>query len=229
MQKLTLTIIAFVFAFAVQAQKKETRQVGEFDYVSFGISGDLIITQGNSNSLVLIGDADDLEKIETYVSGGKLKIRRENNNSWFGDNLDDVTVKVTLKNFTGASVSGSGKITNSNNLDGRNVSLSVSGSGKMDLYVECEDIETHISGSGRITLEGKASTNDLHISGSGGINASEFTTNRLEAHISGSGSAKVKVKDEIDAHISGSGSIRYIGDPSKIREKVSGSGSVRSM
>ncbi len=229
MQKLTLTIIAFVLAFAVQAQKKETRQVGEFDYVSFGISGKLIITQGNFNSLVLEGDADDLEKIETYVSGGKLKIRKENNSSWFGDNLDDVTVKVTLVDFTGASVSGSGKITNSNNLNGKNIKLSVSGSGKLDLYVECETMETHISGSGRITLEGESSTSDLHISGSGGINSSEFETNKLEAHISGSGSAKVKVKDEIDAHISGSGSIRYIGNPSKIREKVSGSGSVRSM
>lgn len=228
MQKLTLSIIAFVLAFAVQAQKKETRQVGEFDYVSFGISGKLIITQGNSNSLVLEGDADDLEKIETYVSGRKLKIRKKDN-SWFGDNMDDVTVKVTLVNFTGAGVSGSGKITNSNNLRGKDVSLSVSGSGKVDLYVECETMETHISGSGRITLEGKASSNDLHISGSGGINSSEFDTNKLEAHISGSGSAKVKVKDEIDAHISGSGSIRYIGNPSKIREKVSGSGSVRSM
>ncbi len=229
MQKLTLTIIALVLTFAVQAQKKETRQVGEFDYVSFGISGKLIITQGNSNSLVLEGDADDLEKIETYVSGGKLKIRKENNSSWFGDNMDDVLVKVTLVNFTGASVSGSGKITNSNNLKGDDVRLNVSGSGKMEIYVECQSIETHISGSGRITLEGKASTNDLHISGSGNINAEEFNTNKLEAHISGSGSAKVKVKDEIDAHISGSGSIRYYGNPSKIREKVSGSGGVRKM
>ena len=228
MQKLTLSILALVFAFTVQAQKKETRQVADFDYVSLGISGKLIITQGNSNSLTLEGDEDDLKKIETYVKGGRLKIRKEDN-SWFGDNMDDVIIKVTLVNFTGASVSGSGKITNSNNLKGNDVSLNVSGSGKIELYVESQTMETHISGSGRIYLEGKASTNDLHISGSGNINAEEFNTNKLEAHISGSGSAKVKVKDEIDAHISGSGSIRYYGNPSKIREKVSGSGGVRKM
>ncbi len=228
MQKLTLSIILLVATIALQAQNKETRNVGDFDYVSFGIGGKLIITQGSSNSLVLEGHKDDLEKVETYVSGGKLKIRKEDN-SWFGDNMDDVTVKVTLKNFTGASVSGSGKITNSNNLKGDEVSLSVSGSGKLELYVECKNIETHISGSGRITLEGSAYTNEIHISGSGNINSAEFRTSKVEAHISGSGSAKVNVKDEIDAHISGSGSIRYVGKPSKIREKVSGSGGVRSM
>ncbi len=228
MKRTTLLLIAIIIAFSVQAQKKETRQVGKFNYVSFGISGNLIITQGNSNSLVLEGDADDLEKIETYVKDGKLKIRTESS-SWFGNSLDDITVYVTLKDFKGASVSGSGKITNSNNLKGNDVSLKVSGSGKINLYLACNGLDTHISGSGRITIEGKTDTMDVHISGSGGINGTEFDTNILEAHISGSGSAKLKVKDEIDAHISGSGSIRYTGNPSKIKEKVSGSGSVRSM
>ena len=85
MQKLTLSIFALVFAFAVQAQKKETRKVDNFDYVSFGISGNLVITQGNSNSLVLKGDADDLEKVKTYVKNGKLII------------IDMVTAPLQLK------------------------------------------------------------------------------------------------------------------------------------
>ena len=70
---------------------------------------------------------------------------------------------------------------------------------------------------------------ELSISGSGDMNSLGMSANSLEAHISGSGSAKVKVKEEIDAHISGSGKIRYEGDPKKIYEKVSGSGSVRSL
>lgn len=228
MQKLTLLLIAVLFSFSAEAQKKETRKVGSFDYVSLGVSGDLVITQGKSNSLVLEGDADDLEEIETYVKDGKLKIRNESN-SWFGNDRDKVKIYVTLVNFKGASVSGSGKITNSNNLKGENVNLSVSGSGKIEIYVESKTLDTHISGSGRINLEGKTNDMDLHISGSGSINAVDLETNRLEAHISGSGSAKIKVKDEIDAHISGSGSIRYEGNPNKIREKVSGSGSVKKM
>lgn len=228
MQKLTLLLIAILFVFSAEAQKKETRKVGSFDYVSLGISADLIITQGNSNSLTLEGDADDLENIETYVKDGKLKIRTESN-SWFGNDMDKVKIYVTVVNFRGASVSGSGYLSNSNNLKGDDVSLNVSGSGKIQLYIESNTMDTHISGSGRINLEGKTKEMDLHISGSGGVNATDFETNTLEAHISGSGSAKVKVKDEIDAHISGSGSIRYQGNPAKIREKVSGSGSVKSM
>lgn len=228
MKKLTLLFTALLFVFSVQAQKKETRKVDAFDYVSLGISGDLVITQGNSNSLVLEGDADDLENIETYVKDGKLKIRTESN-SWFGNDMDKVKIYVTVVNFRGASVSGSGYLTNSNNLKGEDLSLSVSGSGKIELYVESKTLDTHISGSGRIILDGKTDGMELHISGSGGINAIDLEANRIEAHISGSGSAKVNVKEEIDAHISGSGSIRYQGNPAKIREKVSGSGSVKSL
>ena len=228
MQKLTLLLIAILFVFSAEAQKKETRKVDSFDYVSLGVSSDLVITQGKSNSLVLEGDAEDLEEIETYVKDGKLKIRNESN-SWFGNDRDKVKIYVTLVNFKGASVSGSGKITNSNNLKGEDINLSVSGSGKIEIYVESKTLDAHISGSGRINLEGKTNEMDVHISGSGSINSIELGANRLEAHISGSGSAKVKVKDEIDAHISGSGSIRYEGNPAKIREKVSGSGSVKSL
>lgn len=228
MKKIILLFTALLFVFAAQAQKKETRKVGSFDYVSLGVSADLIITQGSSNSLVLEGDADDLEEIETYVKDGKLKIRNESN-SWFGNDRDDVKIYVTLVNFKGASVSGSGNITNSNNLKGDDINLSVSGSGEIQLYVACKSIDAHISGSGEIELQGSSDAIDLHISGSGDLDSIEMEANRLEAHISGSGSAKVHVKDEIDAHISGSGKIRYKGNPSKIREKVSGSGSVKSL
>jgi len=228
MQKLTLVLFALVVVISAQAQKKETRQVGSFESISLGISADLIISQGNSNSLTLEGSTDDLNKIETYVSDGKLKIKNENN-SWFGNDMNDVKIYVTVVNFTGASVSGSGNITNSNNLKGDNINLSVSGSGEIKIYIDCKSVDAHISGSGEIALTGNANALQLSISGSGEFNSLEMPTNTLEAHISGSGAAKVNVKDEIDAHISGSGRIRYSGNPLKIREKISGSGSVKSL
>lgn len=228
MQKLTLSIIALCLAFGAHAQKKEERNVGSFDYVSLGVAADLVITQGNSNSLVLEGNPDDLEEIETYVKDGTLKIRRDSDWSWF-DTKDDVKIYVTLSNFSGASVSGSGKITNTNNLKGDDVKFSVSGSGDINLYVDCKSVDAHISGSGEINLHGSTDTMDLSISGSGDLNSLGMSANTLDAHISGSGSAKVKIKEEIDAHISGSGKIRYEGTPSRVREKVSGSGSVRSL
>ncbi|MCB0497670.1 MAG: DUF2807 domain-containing protein [Cyclobacteriaceae bacterium] len=228
MKKLTLSILTLCIAFAAQAQKKEERKVEAFNYVSLGVNADLVITQGKSYSLTLEGDPDDLEEIETYVSDGTLKIRKDNDWNWF-DNMDDVKIYVTLVDFKGASVSGSGKITNSNNLTGENVKFSVSGSGDINLYVNCKSVDAHISGSGDINLEGSTDSMELSISGSGDMNSLGMSANSLEAHISGSGSAKVKVKEEIDAHISGSGKIRYEGDPKKIYEKVSGSGSVRSL
>lgn len=229
MRNLTLSVIAILITITAYGQQKQTRELPNFSYVTLGIDADVIITQGTTQKVVIEAKADDLEKIKTEVNGNKLKIRSYNNNSWFGDHFDYVKIYITLSKFTGASVSGSGSITNTNNLTGDEVDFGVSGSGNINLYIECNQLDTHISGSGNISAEGKTGKILLHISGSGDLDAVGMQAKELEAHISGSGSARVFVTQSIDAHISGSGRIRYKGNPDKILDKVSGSGSVRSL
>ena len=55
---------------SVAAQKKETRKVDNFTGISFGVAGDLILTQGQEYSVVIEGDADYLEDIETFERNG---------------------------------------------------------------------------------------------------------------------------------------------------------------
>ncbi len=229
MRNITLALVALLMACTARSQQKETREIDAFNFISLGINADVVITQGKSHKVVIEAKPDDLEKIETVVSDKRLKIRNKQNNGWFGNNLHNVKIYITLTDFAGASVSGSGSITQSNNLQGNEVKLNVSGSGNIDLFLECKMIDTHISGSGNITIQGKTEQLELHISGSGDLKAEDMEAANLEAHISGSGSASVFATQSIDAHISGSGIITYKGNPAKIKEKVSGSGGVHKM
>ena len=54
----------------------------------------------------------------------------------------------------------------------------------------------------------------------------ELESATARVSVSGSGQADVVVSEELDASVSGSGAIRYSGGPSRVREEVSGSGSV---
>jgi hypothetical protein len=218
-----------LFTTNLYAQKKETRKVGDFSYVSMGINADVTIKQGSKTELIIEGDEEDLEEIETTVSGDKLKIRNKSNSSWWGNNHSKVKIYITLKEFSGASVSGSGEVVSSGVLKGGNIDLGVSGSGDLELDLEVLDVDCGISGSGSIYLKGKGKTSSLSISGSGKLDAADFEVETIGIRISGSGSAYVNVSKEIDSRISGSGTIRYKGDPDKVSNHSSGSGSLKKM
>ena len=227
MKKYILMIAISVFATGLYAQKKETRKVDDFTYVSMGVNADVTIKQGSINEVILEGDEETLENIETYVSDNKLKIRTENN-SWF-KSMQKIKIYITIKDFTGLSVSGSGEVISQGNIKGDNVDLNVSGSGNIDLSLVATDVDCGISGSGSIHLKGDGKTAALSISGSGKLDAAEFEVETMSIRISGSGGASIYATKEIDSRISGSGTVRYKGEPDKLSNHSSGSGRLRKM
>ncbi len=227
MKKYVLLVALSVFATSIYAQKKETRKVGDFTYISMGIYADVKIRQGAKCELIIEGDEEDLENIETYVSGGKLKIRSKSN-SWF-KHMSKVDIYITVVDFTGVSVSGSGEVVSAGLLKGDNVDLHVSGSGEIDLKLQATDVDISISGSGSIDLQGKGKSAALSISGSGRLDAVDYEVETMSIRISGSGGARIYATKEIDSRISGSGTVRYKGEPDKFSNRSSGSGRLRKI
>lgn len=184
----------------------------------------VFLSQGPTQQVRLVGQENVIENINLEVHGEVWQIGNKRP-VW---QSEPVKIYLTIETLRVIRISGSGSVqtdtrfTNLNNLE-----LKISGSGKMDLDIEAEDIDASISGSGDLYLLGTASSLDFTISGSGGISASELKAKRASTRISGSGNIEVAVEDRLDARISGSGSIFYHGNP-KVDSSVSGSGHVRS-
>lgn len=217
----------FVFiSFSQSIAQKETRNVDEFTKISFGISGNLYLKQGSQQSVVLEGD--DLDEIETEVSGGKLRIKTRSSWSW-NWSRDRVDVYITIKQLDGLNLSGSGKVIGESTFRTGDMELTVSGSGDMELDIDADNVKTGISGSGDVELSGRARSNRVSISGSGKLSAENLETDAYEIHISGSGSCRIYANKEIDVSVSGSGSVYYRGEPDKVHSSTSGSGKIRKM
>src|SRR5882757_4241891 len=152
MKKLITLLLLLVSGFAF-AQTKETRNVGTFTKIAFRIPGKLILKQGSPQSVVLEGDKEVLEKIETDVEGNKLVIGRESkwgmDWSWGKDDSRHITAYVTVKDIEGLSVSGSGELVSEGKITSRSLDLSVSGSGQLHIDASVEnELDASVSGSG---------------------------------------------------------------------------------
>lgn len=226
--RIFIAALLMVFSVAVLAQNRETRIVGDFDEVVMRISGKVYIKLGNKNEVILEGNADMLDDIETDVRGKRLSIGQEGRGRWFrGRSTSRLNVYITIKELNGASVSGSGDIIGQSVFKSDNFKASISGSGDIELELDVKNIESRISGSGNIEFSGSAEYVKLGISGSGKYLAEDMKADDYDIAISGSGRSAIYVQENLDVRISGSGSVYYKGSPKGFNTSVAGSGKIR--
>ncbi|HNT49424.1 MAG TPA: head GIN domain-containing protein [Cyclobacteriaceae bacterium] len=231
MKRIAITLL-FVFGFVlVWAQNKETRTVDNFTKIAFRIPGKMYLRQGNEQKVVLEGDKEILDKIETEVSGGRLSISRENNNwrMWDWDDDKRIIAYVTVKTLEGLSVSGSGNVLGEGVLKAGDLYLAVSGSGSMEIEVNASgNMEADVSGSGDIRVKGTCRSLESKVSGSGKVVLAGTITDRANVHVSGSGKIIASGRArEIRTTISGSGEVQAADlEVERCEVRISGSGDV---
>lgn len=202
----------------------ETRNVSAFNQINSNGDMEVIVTQGNNNSVVVQGDSNLIPNIATTVNNNLLTITNNNPTSA----SRSVKVYITVVDLNSLQNSGSGTISG-NNLTPKNLNLFITGSGSINLEnLVTDSIKVVDSGSGALTLTGNAKNQDVTVSGSGQYNAKDLQSNDGTVEIDGSGSATVNVVNQLKIIINGSGQVSYLGNPN-IQQQVTGSGSVKKI
>jgi hypothetical protein len=203
---------------------KKELDLDRFDGVKLAFSGNVMLTQGNTQKVIIEAQQNIIDNIVREVKNGTWRIKYHKNVR----KHEKVNVFITIPKLTQAHVSGSGNMKTTNHFSNlQDVELGVSGSGNLDLDLDADDISCGISGSGNVTLDGSADELELSISGSGNISAFELMAGNVDVSISGSGNADVQATSNLEVSVSGSGDVKYKGSPS-VNTRVSGSGKVRS-
>ncbi|MBA4748437.1 MAG: DUF2807 domain-containing protein [Sphingopyxis sp.] len=197
----------------------------DFTGVELAGSDNVVVTRGNTFSVVANGPQDILDKLEVQVSNGVLVISRESQMMNWGSGKN-ATIAVTLPQLDKAELSGSGEM-NVDAASGDAVDVVLSGSGNLEIAtVTSKTLDVSLAGSGDLTIKsGKADRGDIALAGSGDVDVKGVTLTAADISIAGSGDIDATATGTADVALVGSGDVR-LGGGAKCDSSELGSGKV---
>ncbi len=205
----------------------ETRNASGFHSIELVSSGDVVITQGDTEGVVIEAEDNLLPVIETKVTeGGVLQLGFKTREELHYTKR--LLFKVSARTVDTLVLAGSGNV-GSKALKADKLRVKLAGSGNInvgDLTVDTLTVE--IVGSGDVKLAGKAARQTVEVVGSGDYSAGDLQTGAATVNMVGSGDCEVAASEMLDVNVSGSGDVSYHGNP-KLTKHVSGSGAVESL
>ena len=206
----------------------QTREVSSFDAVNVTYPAQVLIKQGNAESLKIEAEDNLLPNLKTQVKDKTLEIFYKRDNGKHINPTKTVKITILVKDLSKVEFTSAGElIIEKLQTDNLNVSLSGAGNLKLD-DIEVNALDVNLSGAGSMTASGTADDLDLTISGFGDFKGGDLHSQKAGVDISGAGSATVWADDSLNAEVSGAGSVSYYGSPSVTRN-ISGVGDVRHL
>jgi hypothetical protein len=207
----------------------EVREAAPFSSIFFAGSGALFIQQGEEEGIRVEANENFLPYIKTQITNGTLYIEEKPVNGLQGvASPSSHQVYVTFKQIDRVTLAGQGTIVAEREIKQRDLTIKVSGTGKVDLLLNCENLMATITGSAEYILKGKADNQDIQVSGTCLYDALRLNSLQTSVDIRGSGQVSVNVKNQLNIVITGQGLVRYIGQP-KISQKIFGSGKIEQL
>jgi len=200
--------------------------VSGFDRIRVETFGEIIIEQGDQESLKIEAPRDYLRYVTTEVSDGTLIISTRR--GFVGGPVRRVIYTITVKDLEDITLSGAGAV-KVFTLDADDLTITLTGAGSIEVdSLNARNLEVNLTSAGAIVVAGEAEKQEINISGVGSYEGGDLRTEETSVLLSGAGSAVVWAEDYLDVDVSGVGSVSYYGTNPVVRQNVSGLGSVNS-
>ncbi|NIS80783.1 MAG: hypothetical protein GTO14_11370 [Anaerolineales bacterium] len=213
----------------------ETREVRDFDHVILRgdlCSAELIIEQGEGESLTIEAEPQVMPRIETVVRERKLVIRL--GGTWLerlADRLANafeepkLVLRLQLRELRSLDM-GCIQHVHATSIETDSLRIHQSGAGRLVIEsLSAQDLGVVQSGAGLLEIAGQVQKQRVRSSGVGRYAASQLKSERTEVRVTGSSTARVHANGSLEAVVTGVGYVEYGGNP-QVRTKITGAGSV---
>lgn len=182
----------------------ETRDVSGFDMIEINMGAELIIEQGETESLEIEARENLLPYLTSEVSGGKLILSVDRGISLVSGRA--IIYRLTVKDLSELKINGAVMLS-ANDLD-------------------LDELTVIVNGTGTCTLTGDIREQIINISGGATYNAEDVTSENVTVLVNGVSTVSVNASEILDVIINGTGTVTYSGNPD-ITQEINGVGSVR--
>ncbi len=205
----------------------ETRPVSNITAVNHGTIGDLTITLGDQETLIVEAEENLLSYLETPVTNGTLTIRNKSGASL--NPTRPVRYQLTVKALQSLSNSSTGNIL-APVMNGQDIAINLNSTGNITVDgIQADTLKVNSSSTGDITIKGgQVGRQEISLSSTGKYQADGVKSQSAQVTIRSSGDATLWVTGRLDASISSSGNIKTYGSP-QITQHLSSSGKVVGM
>ena len=206
----------------------ENREVSDFEHVILSSVGDLIIIQGDEESLSLSTDDNIISHVRTEVENNTLILGFDAQAEEMGYKpTDGIKFRLVVKDLNRVDFLGAGDIV-IREFETEELLVNTSGSGNIEISsLRADNLVVHQSDSKTVFLSGRVKELEVNHNGSGSYHAEDLMSQRAVVNLSGAGGATVWAVETLDVDISGFGNVIYYGNP-HIAQKLSGMGKLVS-
>lgn len=183
----------------------------------------VILTQSNTENIIVMADDNLHELIVTEVINGVLKI-------YSNENIGHAEAKKIFVNFTDVSKisSSSGSHLKTNKMiNTKRLELNSASGSNMRLEVNATVLECKSSSGSQLRLAGQAETFVADASSGSNIKAGKLKAEYSEVKASSGANITLNTSKKLIAKASSGGNINYYGNPEKVKKNNSISGNIR--
>ncbi|WP_420578551.1 head GIN domain-containing protein [Ekhidna sp.] len=231
---LSVSLIPFQLLAQSQVVKEDIEIIEDFQTINVNSRYTVYLKQSNETRVEVRALKEVMDISEFKIRDGSLdiNIKREEKNRSIWEQIDDIKISpkldvyVSMKDIQSLNVNGNGKIIAENSISSKELILTNSGSGTLDLDIKGKNLAIINSGSGLTKVTGYADSANVTLSGYGKIEAFKLDLKSAKATLTGSGDIEMNVKDNLKANVYGGGTILFKGNTKQVTKKEHGLGKV---
>lgn len=220
MRKFLALFFVFLLTVTSYAQERKIKGNGVVQeknrkvqkYTKLVVEGEVTVEILNNpfkNTIRTSGDANLHQLVQVSVVNDVLTLKRKPG-FVIVNQTEPLIVTLATKDLTEITMTGdNGSVTNMGAIEIPQLTLTNTGSGKMELRVKTEDLLLNTDNNASITVEGNANTVKINSKGSGDVDAKELSAFFTEIKSTGSGNIYTNTVNGIDGSLDGEGNLYY--------------------
>ena len=211
-------LMAFLLSLPLFSQEKgsgpiskQERLVGNFNAIKIGGAADIILMQGEEQSVVVETNANIQDRVEVNVRNNTLEVRLDNIKKY-----DVLKLYITAVEIERIQLSGASDLRAIDTISGENLHLIASGASDIKMLVAYNNIVTKATGASVVRLDGTSVSHSIEARGASEVKAKSLLTTTTTINASGASSCFVNAKNSLTYQVSGASDVSYVGKPQSV-------------